>query len=183
MELFANSTFTLSPTVVSWIILIICLSLYALQFWCFEPLASFNLDRKYTWVYCNEDFKGYYLNQYSQQIFEAFSEALQINVVSLNEIFSRYHKILLCLLIVFQNAFNRAERANIIHNSFTLAYANKFDYDIPAKIVAYLDYREQDYVPWRTFTYHVSRIATVLEHKPGYYGISVGDIDNNLVGI
>ena len=38
--------------------------------------AFFDLDRRYTWVKCNKDFKGYYATDYSRNIFSAFTHIL-----------------------------------------------------------------------------------------------------------
>lgn len=38
--------------------------------------AFHDLDRRYTWVKCNKDFRGYYATDYSRNIFSAFTHIL-----------------------------------------------------------------------------------------------------------
>jgi hypothetical protein len=40
---------------------------------------SMPLDRRYTWVKCNQDFKGYYITDYSKEVFAAIEAVLLSN--------------------------------------------------------------------------------------------------------
>jgi hypothetical protein len=44
-----------------------------------ERSGSIELDREYTWVKCNTDFKGYYVTDYSEQQFDIFENILLRN--------------------------------------------------------------------------------------------------------
>lgn len=38
--------------------------------------GQIDLDRRYSWVKCNNDFKGYYVADYSAQLLQAFDQVL-----------------------------------------------------------------------------------------------------------
>ena len=44
-----------------------------------DKSGQIDLDRRYTWVKCNNDFKGYYVTDYSAQLFQAFDQILASN--------------------------------------------------------------------------------------------------------
>lgn len=111
--------------------------------------GSVDLDRKYTWVKCNKDFKGYYVTDYSNDNFQALEQ----------------------VLIQKPEEFSVGDRANLIHVAYTLAYLGSKSYATPALLTNYLELWENSYVAWRTFTWHMTKIASILEHRPGFVNL------------
>lgn len=116
-----------------------------------ESEGSINLSRVFTWVKCNKDFKGYYVTDYIESNFQALEDVL-INQPSV---------------------FSIGDRSNLIHVAYALAYLGSKSYAIPALLTNYLEAWERELVPWRTFTWHMNKIATILEHRPGFIELQV----------
>lgn len=58
--------------------------------------GQIDLDRRYSWIKCNNEFRGYYVMDYSAQLLLAFDEILSTNKdVSQNLYIFLYFKILL----------------------------------------------------------------------------------------
>lgn len=113
--------------------------------------GSIGLKKRYTWVKCNKDFRGYYVTDYSDANFQALEN----------------------VLINRPDVFSIGDRSNLIHVAYSLAYLGSKSYSTPAFLTNYLEAWERDYVPWRTFTWHMSKIATILEHRPGFASLKV----------
>lgn len=109
------------------------------------------LSRKYTWVKCNKDFRGYYITDYSDSNFNALED----------------------VLINKPDEFSVGDRSNLIHVAYALAYLGSKSYATPAFLINYLEKWENDYVPWRTFAWHMNKIADILEHRPGFINLRV----------
>ncbi len=71
--------------------------------------------------------------------------------------------------------FNVADRANLLHTAFSLAYLGSQSYAVPALLTSYLSNNELDYIPWRVFTWHLNRVARILEHRPSFIELKVFD--------
>ena len=69
--------------------------------------------------------------------------------------------------------FSVADRANILHVSYQLAYKGLISYAVPAFLSNYLEVKERNYLPWKVFTYHIDIIADILEHRPSFKQLSV----------
>lgn len=69
--------------------------------------------------------------------------------------------------------FSQADRANLIHVSYALAYLGSKSYATPALLSSYLELNELSYAPWRTFVWHLNKLAVVLEHRPAFKSLSV----------
>jgi len=72
--------------------------------------------------------------------------------------------------------FKVADRANLLHTSFSLAYLGSKSYSVPALLTSYLSNNELDYVPWRVFTWHMNRVARILEHRPTFIELKVNTL-------
>lgn len=46
-------------------------------------------------------------------------------------------------------------------------------YKRPASLSAYMRLLETDYVPWKTVTWHLEKVAALLEHRPVFNELSV----------
>jgi hypothetical protein len=72
-----------------------------------------------------------------------------------------------------KKTFDVADRANLLHVSYQLAFLGSKTYATPSVLSSYLDANELDLVPWMVFCFHVERIATVLEQKSAFQKVSV----------
>lgn len=99
--------------------------------------------REFTWVKCNNDFTSFLMTEYSDDIFKNLVTALKLN----------------------DSLFSSLDRANLIHVSYQLAYLGTKSYSIPALLNDHLKFSENDYVPWRVFYSHMSRVASLLETR------------------
>ncbi len=69
-------------------------------------------------------------------------------------------------------AFSIGDRANLLHDAFSLAYAGTASYFRASNLANYL-VNEVDYVPWRVFIHHIDKISRIAEHKPSFKDIRV----------
>jgi hypothetical protein len=76
-------------------------------------------------------------------------------------------------------AFSIGDRANILHDSYLLAYQGSLGYSTTASISSYLSMSETDYIPWRVFLYHSTLIAKLLEHRSGFLLFAVNKNKND----
>ncbi|RNA36671.1 endoplasmic reticulum aminopeptidase 2 isoform X2 [Brachionus plicatilis] len=105
-----------------------------------------DLDRVYTWVKCNKDFNGFYITDYRNELFEAFE----------------------AILLHDMTVFSDADRSNLIHNAFELAFLGSKSYQIAALLSNYLTDKETSPSPFRTFFWHVKKIASISEHRSSF---------------
>jgi pyroglutamyl-peptidase II len=107
-------------------------------------------EREFTWVKCNNDFTSFLMTEYSDEIFKNLVTALKLN----------------------DSLFSSLDRANLIHIAYQLAYLGTKSYSIPALLNDHLKSQENEYVPWRVFYSHVSRIAALLETRTVFEQLS-----------
>ncbi|CAF1185650.1 unnamed protein product [Adineta ricciae] len=123
----------------------------------FQLTRTFYLDREamnvsfgtvyYNYFYCNTDFAGYYLIDYTNENWEALSGELLNNNTQLLEI----------------------DRANLINNAFLGAQTTEESYSIVREITQYL--LRTPYtglLSWQALSYHVNRMLNVLEYESVY---------------
>lgn len=48
------------------------------NFFLHDESGFIDLDRRYTWVKCNNDFRGYYILDYSEELFAALNQVLTV---------------------------------------------------------------------------------------------------------
>jgi hypothetical protein len=113
--------------------------------------AQFDLDRRYTWIKCNKDFKGFYFTDYVNDMYQAFDQVL------LNK----------------PDTFSVGDRANLIHVSFEAAYSGLKSYLYPSLLTNFLQSGEFSLTVWRTLFFHLNRIALVAEHRPVFASLRV----------
>ena len=65
------------------------------------------------------------------------------------------------------------DRANLIHNSFQLAFKGNTNYSNPSALSQYILFTETDYLPLKTFMYHINLIANLLERLPVFKSLAV----------
>lgn len=63
-----------------------------------------------------------------------------------------------------------SDRANLIHNLFMNAFANRSSYQDLTDFLAIL-VNEQDYLPWRTIYKHLNELESFLEYRKSFYPI------------
>lgn len=105
-----------------------------------------DLDRVYTWVKCNKDFNGFYMTDYRNELFDAFETILLYN----------------------KDIFSEADRSNLIHNAFELAFLGAKSYQIPSLLSNYLTAKETSPNPFKTFFWHISKIVSFTEHRSSF---------------
>ncbi|CAF0707260.1 unnamed protein product [Brachionus calyciflorus] len=108
--------------------------------------GQLDLDRRYTWIKCNTDFKGFYVTDYTNNLFDAFETILLSN----------------------RSVFSPADRSNLIHNAFELAFLGSKSYAIPNLLSNYLTEVETDVTPFQTFIWHINKVANIIEHRPSF---------------
>ena len=69
-------------------------------------------------------------------------------------------------------AFNVADKANLLHSTFSLAFQGTENYFQATELANYLT-NELEYVPWKVFIYHINTISSIAEHKPSFKDIRV----------
>ncbi len=109
------------------------------------------MTKAYTWVKCNNNFRGYYVNEYTLDAFIEIVNTLKSN----------------------KSAFTIGDRASLIHDSYSLAYVPFNTYQMPSLLTSYLQLYELENVPWRVFTFHINKLATILEHRPSFKNLRV----------
>jgi hypothetical protein len=128
----------------------------------FNLTQTFFLDRQimnipfdnlyYEYFYCNTDFAGYYIIDYTNENWQGLSEALDNNNNELVEI----------------------DRANLLNNAFMGTQTIEESYSIVRQITQFL-YRPvyTGLLPWQTLSYHVNRMLDVLEYESLYAVVQV----------
>ncbi len=84
-------------------------------------------------------------------------------------------------MVVFQKKFSKtffkrftaADRANLLHVSYQLAFSGSKTYATPSVLTSYLDVSELDYVPWKVFCFHIERMARILNQNSAFLSVSV----------
>jgi hypothetical protein len=128
----------------------------------FELTRTFFLDRpimnislgslNFKYFYCNTDFAGYYIMDYTSENWEDLSEALDNNNTQLLEI----------------------DRANILNNAFLGAQSTEESYSVVREVTQFL-LRDAytGLLSWQTLSYHVNRMLNVLEYESLYAIVQV----------
>ncbi len=125
----------------------------------FQLNKTFLLDRQimnisfgtvyYQYFYCNTDFAGYYIMDYTDENWQGLSEALDNNNIQLIDI----------------------DRANLLNNAFMSAQTIDESYLLVRQVTQFL-FREvyTGALSWQTLSYHVNRMLDVLDYE-SLYGI------------
>ncbi|CAF0936439.1 unnamed protein product [Brachionus calyciflorus] len=121
-------------------------SIREFEFFLANDRDHFDLDRVYTWVKCNKDFTGFYVTEYKNELFEVFESVLLEN----------------------KDLFTIGDRSNLIHNAFELAFLGSKSYAIPNLLSNYLTQKETSMIPFKTFIWHINKIATIIEHRSSF---------------
>lgn len=61
----------------------------------------------------------------------------------------------------------------MIHVAYSLAYLGSKPYSVAASLSGYMRIAENSYVPWKTFGWHMNKVASLLEHRPVFRDLSV----------
>jgi len=69
--------------------------------------------------------------------------------------------------------FSTADRVNLIHVAFELAYLGSKSYRIPSLLVEYMKTVEARNTPWQTFFWHINKIVAITEHRPSFKNLRV----------
>ncbi|CAF1347913.1 unnamed protein product [Adineta steineri] len=109
------------------------------------PFGTLN----YQYFYCNTDFAGYYIMDYTAENWGELSAALDNNNPGLLEI----------------------DRANLLNNAFLSAQSNEESYSIVRGVTQFL-VRDayKGILSWQALSYHVNRMLDVLEYE-SLYGV------------
>jgi hypothetical protein len=112
---------------------------------------SFN-NLYFEYFYCNTDFYGYYIMDYTNENWESLSEALDNNNTDLIDI----------------------DRSNLLNNAFMGTQTIEESYLIVRGVTQYL-YRDiyTGLLSWQTLSYHVNRMLDVLEYESLYSVVQV----------
>jgi len=137
---------------------------------CIPNIGNGSVD--YTWFHCDTKFKTYialnYLYDNWQKLIDLVSNNHQVNCIDLNFIFDQITKVALFWIKLFKPAV----RANLIHNLFLNAYAERSQYGLVTQMLGYLK-NELDYLPWKTLEIHLENVISVLEYRRSFKSISV----------
>jgi hypothetical protein len=125
----------------------------------FDLTTTFYLDKQimnvsfgtlyYQYYYCNTDFAGYYIMDYTSDNWGELIEALDNNNVDLTEV----------------------DRSNLLNNAFLGAQTTEESYGIVRGATQFF-FRNAytGLLPWQTLSYHVNRMLDVLEYE-SLYGV------------
>lgn len=95
-------------------------------------------------IKCNNNWNGYYLINYSEQLAKNFGTAMK-------------------------GVSSEVDRAYSIYNSYLLAFSGLSTYKIPAFFTEYLFLGESNHLPFSAFIFHMLKIADILENKNQYF--------------
>ncbi len=117
------------------------------------PIMNISLGiLNFKYVYCNTDFAGYYIMDYTNTNWQDLSGALDNNNTQLTEI----------------------DRANLLNNAFISAQTSEESYSIVRQVTQFLFLQAYTGVlPWQALSYHVNRILDVLEFESLYSIVQV----------
>ena len=113
-----------------------------------QPIMNISFGRfYYKYFYCNIDFSGYYIIDYTNDNWQELSDALDNNNIDLSEI----------------------DRANLLNNAFIGTQTIDESYSVVRQVTQFL-YRRiyTGLLPWQTLSYHVNRMLDVLEYESLY---------------
>lgn len=128
----------------------------------FEYNQTFLLDQQimnitmnnlyYQYYYCNTDFAGYYIMDYTDENWQELSQALDNDNTELIEI----------------------DRANLLNNAFMNTQTIEESYLIIREVTQFL-YREAytGLLPWQALSYHVNQMLDILEFESLYVVVQV----------
>lgn len=109
-------------------------------------------SESYTYYYCNTDFAGYYIMDYTEENWQGLAQALDNN----------------------NNQLTDLDRANLLNDAFTIAQTSAESYLVVRELTQFL-YR-QDYsglLAWQTLSYHVNQMLDLLEYESLYTSVQV----------
>ena len=107
----------------------------------------------FKYFYCNTDFAGYYIMDYTLTNWEDLSEALLDNNTQLTPL----------------------DRANLLHNVFLDAQSSDESYRVVREVTQFLLRNTySDLLPWQALSYHVNRMLDVLEYESLFMVVQVG---------
>lgn len=109
---------------------------------------------KFEWFYCNVNFSGYFAIKYSNE-----------NLQKLIDNFKAKNHLIL----------EEADRSYLIHSMFVNAYSGIYAYKDLTDLFMYLKF-ERDYLPWKTLSYHLNLMLSVLEYRQSFYQVSVNKL-------
>lgn len=95
------------------------------------------------WIKLNKDQMGYYLVNYSPDLWAKLTEALITNTSEL---------------------FTISDRANLLNDAFFLAEATQLEYSVALNLTTYL-MNERDYVPWQVASSKLNKIKKLVYHQ------------------
>ena len=131
--------------------------------------------RRFTWIKCNKDFRGFYLTKYSEPDFESLTDLLDTvpTVINYTYIYIAFilFKFILFISIKLQQKFSIGDQANILNDAYTQAFEGSASYVYPALTTTFLQTAASSLVPWRVFTWHIGRIATILEQRASFVNV------------
>jgi hypothetical protein len=61
----------------------------------------------------------------------------------------------------------------MLHSAFALSFSGLIFYKTPAYLSSYMEFHEEEYVPWKVYFWHLTKIATILEHRAAFKGFRV----------
>lgn len=154
-------------------------SIYEFTYLLSSSSGTFQLPGAFDWVKCNKDFNGYYITDYGDAQFLSY-ETVMVNTPDVILFAFVNFNIFIWLMVsncfCFRfplKVFSIGDRVNLIHTSFELAWLGTHSYGPPALVTVYLELRENNISPWKTFFYHADRIALVSEHRESFRNLRV----------
>ena len=128
----------------------------------FQTNVTFYLDQaqmnvsfgseSYDYYYCNADFAGYYIMDYTEENWQNLAQALDNGNDQLTDL----------------------DRANLVNDAMTIAQTSNESYLVVRELTQFF-YR-QDYtglLAWQTLSYHVNRMLDLLEYESLYTSVQV----------
>jgi hypothetical protein len=110
-----------------------------------HQIMNFSFGIQYfTYYYCNTDFAGYYIMDYTVENWQGLSEAVDNNNAQLIDL----------------------DRSNLLNNAFMGAQTSDESYLVVREMTQFL-FREAytGLLPWQTLSYHLNRMLDILEFE------------------
>lgn len=131
----------------------------------FQMNLTFHLDQQqmnvsfgtesYTYYYCNADFAGYYIMDYTDDNWQGLAQALDNHNGQLTDL----------------------DRANLLNNALISAQTTDESYLVVRELTQFF-YRPvyTGLLAWQTLSYHVNRMLDLLEYESLYIPVQVTEI-------
>ncbi|CAF0971628.1 unnamed protein product [Brachionus calyciflorus] len=110
----------------------------------------FELDRNFSWIKCNSDFRGYYLVNYEERNLDILNQILAYNY----------------------SAFSTEDRTEIVFETYFQALKGDKSYNKIKNITKLVTTNENTYITWNALLWNLKKLKTLTEFRPSFKELS-----------